>query len=89
MTPSDIYNLASNLIRPALVSVPGVAIPPPYGGTTSDVEVDLDQTEAAGARPVGEPTYGTHWQTRTSCCRRATRRSAPIDYLVETNATAR
>src|SRR6202011_1160742 len=30
MTPSDIYNVASNMIRPALVSVPGVAIPAPY-----------------------------------------------------------
>src|SRR5580698_5342490 len=38
MTPSDIYNLASNLIRPALVSVAGVAIPAPYGGTQSIVE---------------------------------------------------
>src|SRR5580693_60118 len=36
MTPSDIYNVASNLIRPSLVSVPGVAIPSPYGGTQSD-----------------------------------------------------
>src|ERR1700704_2383158 len=45
MTPSDIYNVASNLIRPALVSVPGVAIPAPYGGAPQDVEVDLDQTK--------------------------------------------
>src|SRR6202000_2324027 len=43
MTPSDIYNLASNLIRPALVSVPGVAIPAPYGGPQANVQVDLDQ----------------------------------------------
>src|ERR1700688_5313740 len=42
MTPSDIYNVASNLIRPALVSIPGVAIPSPYGGTQANVEVDLD-----------------------------------------------
>jgi multidrug efflux pump subunit AcrB len=43
MTGSQLYDLASNLIRPGLVSVPGVAIPAPYGGTASDVEVDLDQ----------------------------------------------
>src|ERR1700731_207431 len=42
MTPSDIFNVASNMIRPALVSVPGAAIPPPYGGTLPNVEVDLD-----------------------------------------------
>src|SRR5271154_6717420 len=45
MTPSDIYNVASNLIRPALVSVPGVAIPAPYGGTPADVEGALDRTK--------------------------------------------
>src|ERR1700750_1042492 len=45
MTPSDIYNIASNLIRPALVSVPGVAIPAPYGGAQQNVEVDLDRAK--------------------------------------------
>jgi multidrug efflux pump subunit AcrB len=43
VTPSQINDIATNLIRPALVSVPGVAIPAPYGGTTADVEVDLNQ----------------------------------------------
>ena len=43
MTGSELYDLASNLIRPSLVSVAGVAIPAPYGGTSADVEVDLDQ----------------------------------------------
>src|ERR1700759_727376 len=45
MTPSDIYNVASNMIRPALVSVPGVAIPSPYGGTLANVELDLIQSK--------------------------------------------
>ena len=43
MTGSQLYDLASNLIRPGLVAVPGVAIPSPNGGTASDVEVDLNQ----------------------------------------------
>src|SRR6201989_1057706 len=33
LTGSQLYDMASNLIRPALVSVPGVAVPAPYGGT--------------------------------------------------------
>ena len=45
MTPSQINDIATNLIRPALVTVPGAAMPAPYGGTTADVEVDLDQTK--------------------------------------------
>src|SRR5258707_9903019 len=43
LTGSQLYDMASNLIRPMLISVPGVAVPAPYGGTSNNVEVDLDQ----------------------------------------------
>src|SRR6195256_4124077 len=43
MTGSQLNDMATNLIRPMLVSVPGVAVPAPYGGTQSNVQVDLDQ----------------------------------------------
>jgi multidrug efflux pump subunit AcrB len=33
---------ATNFIRPQLLSVPGVAIPNPYGGKTREVQIDLD-----------------------------------------------
>ena len=42
-TVQELYNLASNFIRPALITVRGVAIPTPYGGTSQVVAVDLDQ----------------------------------------------
>lgn len=42
-TVQELYDLASNFIRPALITVPGVAIPTPYGGTSRVVEVDLNQ----------------------------------------------
>ena len=42
-TVQQLYDLASNFIRPALVTVPGVAIPTPYGGTSRVVDVDLNQ----------------------------------------------
>src|ERR1700732_416327 len=43
LTGSQLYDMGSNLIRPMLISVPGVAVPAPYGGTFSYVQVDLDQ----------------------------------------------
>src|SRR6202162_1224139 len=43
LTGSELYDMSSNLIRPQLVSVPGVAVPAPYGGSSSEVGVDLDQ----------------------------------------------
>ncbi|MFT8957321.1 MAG: efflux RND transporter permease subunit, partial [Gluconobacter oxydans] len=42
MSGSEIYNMASNLIRPELISVPGAAIPNPYGGLAPDIMVDID-----------------------------------------------
>jgi multidrug efflux pump subunit AcrB len=33
---------ATNFIRPQLLSVPGVAIPTPYGGKTREVQIDLN-----------------------------------------------
>ncbi|MBN3833960.1 efflux RND transporter permease subunit [Burkholderia sp. Ac-20344] len=33
---------AVNFIRPQLLSVPGVAIPTPYGGKTREVQIDID-----------------------------------------------
>src|ERR1700735_4887715 len=43
MTGAELFDISSNLIRPQLVSVPGVAVPTPYGGTLNAVEADLDQ----------------------------------------------
>jgi multidrug efflux pump subunit AcrB len=44
-TVQQLYDLASNFIRPALINVPGVAIPSPYGGTSQVVAVDLNQRQ--------------------------------------------
>src|ERR1700735_3386952 len=45
LTSAQLWDMAANLIRPQLVSVPGVSIPNPYGGTTLNVEIDLDQAK--------------------------------------------
>ncbi|WP_048863421.1 efflux RND transporter permease subunit, partial [Acidisphaera rubrifaciens] len=34
---------AQNFIRPQLATVPGVAIPSPYGGLVRQIQVDIDQ----------------------------------------------
>ena len=86
MTPSDIYNLASNLIRPALVSVPGVAIPAPYGGTQSDVEVDLDQNKLL-EHGLSATDVGHALGTQNIVLPAGDQKIGPIDFLVATNAT--
>ncbi len=86
MTPSDIYNLASNLIRPALVSVPGVAIPAPYGGTSADVEVDLDQTKLL-EHGLSATDVGHALGNQNIVLPAGDQKIGAIDYLVQTNAT--
>src|ERR1700674_5672831 len=81
MTPSDIYDLASNLIRPALVSVPGVAIPAPYGGTQSNVEVDLDQTKLL-EHGLSATDVGHALGTQNIVLPAGDQKIGPIDFLV-------
>ena len=86
MTPSAIYNIASNMIRPPLVSVPGVAIPAPYGGASADVAVDLDREKllqyGLSASDVGAALAGQNIVLPAG-----DEKIGPVDYMVRTNAT--
>lgn len=42
LTEQQLNDYASNFVRVRLITVPGAAIPPPYGGKTRSVMVDLD-----------------------------------------------
>jgi CzcA family heavy metal efflux pump len=42
LNEQQIADYATNAIRPALLSVPGVAIPAPYGGKVREVQIDLN-----------------------------------------------
>ena len=85
MTGAELYDMASNLIRPLLVSVPGVAVPSPYGGTSNNVEVDLDQQKLLA--------YGLSAQDVSAALAKqdivlpaGDQKIGAIDFLVETNA---
>ncbi|MEP9375993.1 efflux RND transporter permease subunit [Aquabacter sp. CN5-332] len=43
LTEQQLADTALNLIRPQLITVPGVAIPFPYGGKVRQMQIDLDQ----------------------------------------------
>ncbi|HXS07707.1 MAG TPA: efflux RND transporter permease subunit [Rhizomicrobium sp.] len=42
LAEKDIFDLGQNFIRPALASVPGAAIPSPYGGRERQIQIDVD-----------------------------------------------
>jgi multidrug efflux pump subunit AcrB len=58
LNEQQIGDYAINFIRPALLSVPGVAIPTPYGGKTREVQIDLNpqalQADKLSATDVGD-----------------------------------
>src|SRR5579859_4860123 len=86
MTGSQLYDLASNLIRPGLVSVPGVAIPAPYGGTSNYVQVDLDQRELL-AHGLSAQDVSHALAQQNIVLPAGDQKIGAIDYLVETNAS--
>jgi len=86
LTGSQLYDLASNLIRPGLVSVPGVAIPAPYGGTQSFVEVDLDQHKLL-AHGLSAQDVSRALAMQNIVLPAGDQKIGAIDYLVETNSS--
>ena len=86
MTPAQINDITSNLIRPALISVPGVAIPAPYGGTASDVAVDLDQAKLL-AHGLTAKDVGAALALQNIVLPAGDEKIGPIDFMVVTNAT--
>jgi multidrug efflux pump subunit AcrB len=86
MTPSEINDIATNLIRPALVTVPGAAMPAPYGGTTADVEVDLDQSKLL-AHGLTATDVGAALASQNIVLPAGDQKLGALDFMVETNST--
>ncbi len=85
-TGSELFDIATNLIRPSLVSVKGAAIPFPYGGSITNVEVDLDQKKLLAhnlsAQDVSRALAGQNIVLPTG-----DQKVGALDYLVATNAS--
>ena len=86
MTATQLYDIASNFIRPALVSVPGVAIPAPYGGASKYVEIDLNQT-ALLADGLSAEDVANALRNQNIVLPAGDMKIGPIDYFVKTNAS--
>jgi|HubBroStandDraft_5_1064220.scaffolds.fasta_scaffold01165_7 multidrug efflux pump subunit AcrB len=86
LTGSQLYDMASNLIRPLLVSVPGVAVPAPYGGTPANVQVDLDQQKLL-ARGLSAQDVSHALAQQNIVLPAGDQKIGALDFLVETNAS--
>ena len=52
LTEQNLADIGINQLRTPLVTVPGAAIPYPFGGKQRQIQIDLNSDRAAGARPV-------------------------------------
>ena len=86
LTGSQLNDMATNLIRPMLVSVPGVAVPAPYGGTQSNVEVDLDQQKLL-AHGLSAQDVAHALAQQNIVLPAGDQKIGAIDFLVVTNAS--
>ena len=86
MTATQLYDIASNFIRPALVSVPGVAIPGPYGGAPRYVEIDLNQT-ALLADGLSSQDVAHALSSQNIVLPAGDMKIGALDYFVSTNAS--
>jgi multidrug efflux pump subunit AcrB len=86
LTGSQLYDMASNQIRPALVSVPGVAVPAPYGGTPANVQVDLDQQKLL-AHGLSAQDVAHALAQQNIVLPAGDQKIGALDFLVVTNAS--
>src|ERR1700758_3676686 len=86
MTAAQVYDMASNLIRPSLVSVPGAAIPNPYGGAGLNVEVDLDQNKLL-AHGMSADDVARALAPQNVVLPAGDQKIGAIDFMVATNST--
>src|SRR6202166_1576171 len=86
LTGSQLYDMASNLIRPMLISVPCVAVPAPYGGTFSYVQVDLDQQKLL-AHGLSAQDVSHALAQQNIVLPAGDQKIGALDFLVDTNAS--
>ncbi|MEW9584436.1 efflux RND transporter permease subunit [Paraburkholderia sp. DGU8] len=86
MTAAQVYDMASNLVRPQLVAVPGVSIPNPYGGASLNVEIDLDQAKLL-AHGLSAADVAAALRSQNVVLPAGDQKIGGLDFMVETNST--
>ena len=81
-----VFDSAVNLLRPRLVTIPGVAIPFPYGGKIRVISVDLDMQELQ-ARGLSPADVVNAVNTQNLILPSGTAKLGEIEYTVRMNAS--
>src|SRR4051812_14516729 len=82
----SVFDLAVNTLRPRLVTIPGVAIPFPYGGKIKVISVDLD-TQALQARGLAPADVVNAVNTQNLILPSGTAKLGDTEYTVRMNGS--
>lgn len=82
----SVYDAATNQLRPQLVTIPGVAIPAPYGGKARLISVDLD-IQALQARGLAPSDVVNAINAQNLILPSGTAKFGPTEYDVQMNGS--
>ena len=88
LTEQALYDMASNFVRPELITVPGTAIPNVYGGKQREVMVDLN-TQAMQEKGLGPTDVVNAIGNQNLILPSGTSKIGPLEYDVELNGSPR
>src|ERR1700732_310149 len=86
MTEQAVFDAAVNFLRPRLVTIPGVAIPFPYGGKQRVISVDLD-TNALLAKGLTPNDIVNAVNTQNLVLPSGTAKIGSTEYVLATNSS--
>lgn len=86
MAEQTLFDAAVNVLRPQLVTIPGVAIPFPYGGKIKVISVDLDN-RALQARGLSPSDVVNAVNTQNLILPSGTTKIGEAEYAVRLNAS--
>src|SRR3984885_13036058 len=86
MTEQAVFDAAVNFLRPRLVTIPGVAIPWPYGGKQRVISVDLD-TNALLAKGLTPNDVVNAVNTQNLVLPSGTAKIGPTEFVLATNSS--
>src|SRR5436309_5659208 len=86
LSEQQLNDLGLNFIRPQLTSVPGTAVPYPYGGKQRQVQVDLD-TAALQSKGLSPLDVVNAISAQNLILPAGTSKIGPLEYIVDLNGS--
>ena len=84
LSEATIRDIAQNFMRPTLISVPGVAIPTPYGGKQKQVTLDLNP-QALAAKGLSAQDVGNALSAQNQIIPVGTAKIGTYEYHIQLN----